>query len=230
MKLILFFVFASSIFFISCSIEKRHYLTGFNLTTSYFKHHHEDLLIRHFQNADSIQNKFTKNHQHPVNSIGKKIVLVSKEKVSLGSPKNCNLKEPILLKKTEGIVPIGRSEICERGFVNGVNHFGNKLNSSTPYLASKYQENSGQSINAFALASMICGIVSICTFFLVGVLAILGIIAIVLGLKAIKQMNLNPDKYKSIGRKFAWAGIICGIIGLVILLAFLVLAVLSAPL
>ncbi len=69
-------------------------------------------------------------------------------------------------------------------------------------------------------ASLVLGILSIPTCLCYGVLGlILGIIAIVLGKNAQKKYNENPDSYTGEGN--AKAGIITGIIGIVLNLVYL---------
>jgi len=81
--------------------------------------------------------------------------------------------------------------------------------------------NSGPKVNPLALASMICGILALFTYF--GAIP-LAIAPIVLSVLALKQIKANPDNYSPASVKMAKAGIICGIIGLsvwVILIIFL---------
>jgi Domain of unknown function (DUF4190) len=63
------------------------------------------------------------------------------------------------------------------------------------------------STNAFAMTSMIWGIIGILMF---GIL--LGTMAIIFGCVAIRQMDQRPQEFT--GRGMANAGIICGIVGL----------------
>jgi len=69
-------------------------------------------------------------------------------------------------------------------------------------------------------ASLVLGILSIVTCCCYGIIGLpLGIIALVLGNKAIKMFNENPEIYTSVGN--AKAGRVLGIIGIVFNLIFI---------
>lgn len=70
-----------------------------------------------------------------------------------------------------------------------------------------------------AVASMVCGIVSLCVCGIPFAGLVLGIIAIVLGLKAKKMYTEQPRAYSPPG--MATAGFVCGIIGVVLSVIFL---------
>ena len=66
-----------------------------------------------------------------------------------------------------------------------------------------------------ATTSLVLGILSLVTCICYGVIGLpLGIIAVVLGNKAIKEFNENPENYESAGN--ASAGKIMGIIGIIL--------------
>ena len=74
-------------------------------------------------------------------------------------------------------------------------------------------------LNHSALVSMICGIAS----FVVGTI-ILGPLAIIFGMYAIKEIDGNPGLFE--GRPMAKAGIICGIIAIAIqVIAFVIVMI-----
>ncbi|MFD2567891.1 CCC motif membrane protein [Pseudotenacibaculum haliotis] len=69
-------------------------------------------------------------------------------------------------------------------------------------------------------ASLVLGILSIVTCICYGIIGLpLGIIAVILGAKAKKIFNENPDAYKSVGN--ASAGVVTGIIGIILNLIYL---------
>ena len=71
-----------------------------------------------------------------------------------------------------------------------------------------------------ATASLVLGILSIVTCCCYGIIGLpMGIIALVLGNKAIKVFNENPDVYTSVGN--AKAGKVLGIIGIIFNLIFI---------
>ncbi|OAD42541.1 CCC motif membrane protein [Polaribacter atrinae] len=71
-----------------------------------------------------------------------------------------------------------------------------------------------------ASTSLVLGILSLVTCICYGVIGLpLGIIALVLANKAIKEYNLNPEEYNSVGN--ATAGKITGIIGIVLNVTYL---------
>ena len=75
-----------------------------------------------------------------------------------------------------------------------------------------------------ATVSLVLGIFSILTCICYGVLGLpLGIVAFVLGNKALKAFNENPENYKSSGN--ASAGKVLGIIGIILNLTFLLIIV-----
>ncbi|MCG1036442.1 CCC motif membrane protein [Polaribacter sargassicola] len=75
-----------------------------------------------------------------------------------------------------------------------------------------------------ATVSLVLGIFSILTCICYGILGLpLGITALILGNKAIKLNNANPEDYKGVGN--ATAGKILGIIGIVLNLTFLLFIV-----
>ena len=66
-----------------------------------------------------------------------------------------------------------------------------------------------------ATTSLVLGILSLVTCICYGVIGLpLGIIAFVLGNKAMKEFNENPENYESVGN--ASAGKIMGIIGIIL--------------
>ena len=66
-----------------------------------------------------------------------------------------------------------------------------------------------------ATTSLVLGILSLVTCICYGIIGLpLGIIALILGNKAIKEFNENPDNYDSVGN--ASTGKITGIIGIVL--------------
>lgn len=75
-----------------------------------------------------------------------------------------------------------------------------------------------------ATTSLVLGIFSIVTCICYGIIGLpLGIVAFVLGNKALKVFKENPEDYKSDGN--ANAGKVLGIIGIILNLAFLLLIV-----
>ncbi|AUC22723.1 MULTISPECIES: CCC motif membrane protein [Polaribacter] len=75
-----------------------------------------------------------------------------------------------------------------------------------------------------ATTSLVLGILSLVTCICYGIIGLpLGIIALVLGNKAIKEYNLNPENYNSVGN--ATAGKITGIIGIILNAIFLLVIV-----
>lgn len=71
-----------------------------------------------------------------------------------------------------------------------------------------------------ATVSLVLGILSVLTCICYGVIGLpLGIVAFVLGNKAVKVFNENPEEYKSSGN--ANAGKILGIVGIILNLLFL---------
>ena len=73
-----------------------------------------------------------------------------------------------------------------------------------------------------AIAAMVVGILSLVTFWLCGLGAVLGLVAVVLGAVALSKANKTPART---GRGQAIAGIATGAVALVITLAFLALIV-----
>ena len=73
--------------------------------------------------------------------------------------------------------------------------------------------------NGMAIAAMVVGILSLVTFWLCGLGAVLGLVAVVLGAVALSKANKTPART---GRGQAIAGIATGAVALVISLAFLV--------
>ena len=73
-------------------------------------------------------------------------------------------------------------------------------------------------LNQLAIVSLICGIVGFS-----GVGIVFGPIAIVFGLFAYKEMDANPGVYE--GRNMAKAGIICGIVVLVVTIIIFIIVV-----
>jgi len=75
---------------------------------------------------------------------------------------------------------------------------------------SEVQEMERQRTSGLAIASMVCGILSL-VFFWVPVFGfLLGIIAIIFGAVAIRQIGREPNLG---GRGMAIAGLVCGIVG-----------------
>ena len=71
-----------------------------------------------------------------------------------------------------------------------------------------------------ATTSLVLGILSLVTCICYGVIGLpLGIIACILGNKAIKEFNENPENYESVGN--ASAGKIMGIIGIILNTVFI---------
>ncbi len=76
-----------------------------------------------------------------------------------------------------------------------------------------------------AVAAMVTGIVSLVTFWLCGLGAVLGLVAVVLGIIALSKANKTPART---GRGQAIAGIATGGVALVITIAFLAFFVFAA--
>jgi len=86
-----------------------------------------------------------------------------------------------------------------------------------PYVAPGYSQQVARRTNSLAIASLCCGIGQI----IAG--AIAGIVAIVLGMVALRQINQTGEN----GRGMAVAGIVLGIVGIV-LTVLLVIVILAA--
>jgi hypothetical protein len=83
-------------------------------------------------------------------------------------------------------------------------------------------DNDGPKLNPLALTSMILGILSllaVISYFMIA----MGIVAIILGIVANKQIKTSPENYTPSSSKMAKAGVICGIVGLGILAMLLLL-------
>jgi serine/threonine-protein kinase len=91
-----------------------------------------------------------------------------------------------------------------------------------PPMAPSMQGGQDQTL---AIASLICGVLSIVLFCFSG---ILGIPAIVLGVMARKRVAENPERYGGAG--LAMAGIVCGLAGTVFMVSYWLLAILGAAL
>jgi Domain of unknown function (DUF4190) len=89
-----------------------------------------------------------------------------------------------------------------------------------PYGQPRYPQRAGRRTNSLAIASLCCGIGQV----LAG--AIAGIVAIVLGLVALRQIKETGED----GRGMAVAGIVLGIVGIMLtaLLVILLLAVIRS--
>lgn len=87
--------------------------------------------------------------------------------------------------------------------------------------ANNYQSNgqyvSGQTLNGYAVASLVLGIVG----FFLSLFGTLPILAIVFGAVAKRQISDNPAEYRGDG--YAMAGIILGIIALVLTIVLIIL-------
>lgn len=79
---------------------------------------------------------------------------------------------------------------------------------------------------ANSTAALVLGIISIVTCWLYGIVAIIcGIIAIVLGNKAVQEFNANPAAYTKASFNNAKAGKVCGIVGLCLGALYLILII-----
>lgn len=86
---------------------------------------------------------------------------------------------------------------------------------------SEVQEMERQRTSGLAIASIVCGILSLVFFWVPLVGFLLGIIAIIFGAVAIRQIGREPNLG---GRGMAVAGLVCGIVGVagwVILIAWI---------
>jgi len=77
---------------------------------------------------------------------------------------------------------------------------------------SEVQEMERQRTSGLAIASMVCGILSLVFFWVPLFGFLLGIIAIIFGAVAIRQIGREPNLG---GRGMAIAGLVCGIVGVV---------------
>ncbi len=75
---------------------------------------------------------------------------------------------------------------------------------------SEVQEMERQRTSGLAIASMVCGILSLVFFWVPLFGFLLGIIAIIFGAVAIRQIGREPNLG---GRGMAIAGLVCGIVG-----------------
>ncbi|TEU04844.1 MAG: DUF4190 domain-containing protein [Dehalococcoidia bacterium] len=86
---------------------------------------------------------------------------------------------------------------------------------------SEVQEMERQRTSGLAIASIVCGILSLVFFWVPLFGFLLGIIAIIFGAVAIRQIGREPNLG---GRGMAVAGLVCGIVGVagwVILIAWI---------
>jgi hypothetical protein len=73
--------------------------------------------------------------------------------------------------------------------------------------------------NGFAVASLVCGILAVVLFFTLWIPFVLGICAIVFGAIGISRANRMGGRQKGL----AIAGIVCGVVGILIDIAFVAL-------
>jgi hypothetical protein len=116
-------------------------------------------------------------------------------------------------------ISIKKSEVLMIKYPNGTKDI---IKSSASGNSSSKNENDGPKLNPLALTSMILGVLSLLTVISYFMIA-MGIVAIILGAVANKQIKENPDNYTPGSSKLAKAGIICAIVGLGILLLLLLL-------
>lgn len=76
----------------------------------------------------------------------------------------------------------------------------------------------GQKTSGLAIGALVCGIVA-CCIPLIGLL--IGIVAVILGILAMKQINANPAAFK--GKGMAIAGLVCGGVAIVVWLIYVIL-------
>lgn len=177
----------------SCSVEKRHYMSGFNIE---WKKGESGVI----QNEDNIQtvSKLKKNTVPDADLLGindgalsassdkaQQIVLPKKEKTNL-----------TLINKLQTADKEEQSELT----------FNSELKKGLKILSAPKDE---QKTHGLAVASMILGILSLITFY--GAL-LFGVLAIIFGAIALNKIKTNPEAYK--GKGMAKAGLICGIVAL----------------
>jgi hypothetical protein len=69
-------------------------------------------------------------------------------------------------------------------------------------------------LNRKAVTSLVLGVLSIALYFWVGF--ILGVIGLIIGIVALKEIRLNEQSGRKAGRKTAITGIVCSCLGIII--------------
>lgn len=181
----------------SCSVEKRHYMSGYNFD---WKKGKSGVISKEgdMQITSNIENDTESN---PVRTdISEEVLTASANKeqqIVLPQKAKTNfalIDNPLQSFKKEKAKPTFKSEFKK----------GLKILEAP---------NDEPKTHGLAVAGMILGILSLVTFY--GAF-LFGLLAIIFGAVAISKIKANPNKYK--GKGMAKAGLICGIIAIAVIL------------
>ncbi len=109
---------------------------------------------------------------------------------------------------------IKKSEVFMIKYSNGTEDIITPNNSNSIEIINKKNNGDEPEINGMALAGFICGIVGLLLALIMGWSFLLGILGVIFSAIGLGQIRKNPTKWK--GKGFAIAGLIAGILAIVI--------------
>jgi hypothetical protein len=180
----------------SCSMEKRHYRSGYNIE---WKKRNSELLSNEKKEIKGVKEPQVKNNE---------IKPIEPKEFSASS------NEDIILPKGKSNNEIINSDGKERGqkqeALNPKNNFRKGFNEAMKTFIPLVD---GPKSQGMAVASLVMGILALLTYY--GAF-LFGLLALIFGLIALKRIRTSPDKFE--GKGMAKAGIIMGIIAMVVII------------
>jgi hypothetical protein len=190
-----------AILFQSCTITQRRYITGFYVEKN--SNYKISLPQAESRTKQHLNNLPLNNIQPTVQE--NKFITVAAGQIS-NKKQNFATKAQVKISKIISILPIAsiiKRETTHTNISESVTEF--------------HHSDAGEGTNGFAIACLVCGILSLCTFY-AGI--VFGVIAIILGGVAFRQIENNGGG----GKTLAIIGEVLGIIGFLVWLMVLISA------
>jgi hypothetical protein len=194
--------FIASLLLSACSVQKRQYMSGYHVSWKKNK-------AKFDPNSEKITLKKVKQKDQAVVATVETPEVKKDEGLTASSS-----KDEVTLQKTEEKPLIGTS--------TKENSVKNHVKKEVKKMIKPFTNLKAGRFNGFALASMILGILALISYY--GAF-VLGVLAVIFGIIALRRIRENPEMG---GRGMAIAGLVCGIVALVIM-TIVVASVASAP-
>jgi hypothetical protein len=217
-------VMTISFAFSSCSMEKRLYSSGYHFDWNFGK-------------SKSSKNKFAghnyhKNSEKVLQSIGEQketeiIASIEDETIFVDNrndPKNNLLISFNNKKEIKFSTPRTNNPLAAEKSIDANRSLDKKHQQTLATLPNSLSSTEEPKINGMALAGFICSIVGLILLLATGWPFLLGTLGTIFSIIGLKKIRSEPDKWK--GRGFAIAGLIVGIVA--IILFWLYIAILVA--
>ena len=197
--LLTFCVLLITSLFSSCSLERRHYRSGYHIETNFGK---GNTIPRDSSDFD-------------IPALKQKVPQVGHSTYGSNIPENNNLNLVSAEPGENGqILPSGDQASLSIKIESTPQDTLNRslLQKNLPSPAEYGLAEDAPRVTGFAIAALVLGILCLFTGFVGSIIC--AILAVIFGLIALNKIRQQPDKWK--GKGMAWAGYICALVGLTI--------------